>query len=73
MWNADCGINELRKSNGTLSNLLRPPHPPLSPDYGGEDKGEGVNTMPMPVPLFMRKAISLQVFNKEVKALSFEL
>jgi len=36
---------------------LRPPHPPLSPDYGGEDKGEGVNTMPMPVPLFMRKAI----------------
>jgi hypothetical protein len=50
-------INELRKSNGTLSNLLRPPHPPLSPDYGGEDKGEGVNTMPMHIPLFMRKAI----------------
>jgi len=21
---------------------LHPPHPPLSPDYGGEDKGEGV-------------------------------
>ena len=40
-----------------MSNLLRPPHPPLSPDYGGEDKGEGVNTMLMPVPLFMRKAI----------------
>jgi hypothetical protein len=32
---------ELRKSNGTLSILLDPPHPPLSPDYGGEDKGEG--------------------------------
>jgi len=25
-----------------LSNVFRPPHPPLSPDYGGEDKGEGV-------------------------------
>ena len=35
-------IIELRKSNGTLSNVFRPPHPPLSPDYGGEDKGEGV-------------------------------
>jgi hypothetical protein len=35
-------IIELRKSNGTLSILLHPPHPPLSPDYGGEDKGEGV-------------------------------
>jgi len=28
---------ELRKSNGTLSILVNPPHPPLSPDYGGED------------------------------------
>jgi len=35
-------IIELRKSNGTLINLLRPPHPPLSPESGGEDKGEGV-------------------------------
>jgi hypothetical protein len=35
-------IIKLRKSNGTLSNVFRPPHPPLSPDYGGEDKGEGV-------------------------------
>jgi hypothetical protein len=35
-------IIELRKSNGTLSILLHPPHPPLSPDHGGEDKGEGV-------------------------------
>ncbi len=35
-------IIELRKSNATLSILLHPPHPPLSPDYGGEDKGEGV-------------------------------
>ena len=34
-------IIELRKSNGTLSILLHPPHPPLSPDYGGEDQGEG--------------------------------
>jgi hypothetical protein len=33
---------ELRKSNGTLSILLHPPHPPPSPDHGGEDKGEGV-------------------------------
>jgi len=34
-------IIELRKSNGLLSILLHPPHPPLSPDCGGEDKGEG--------------------------------
>lgn len=33
---------ELRQRNATLSNFLRPPHPSLSPDYGGEDKGEGV-------------------------------
>jgi len=44
---------ELRKSNGTLSILLHPPHPPLSPDYGGEDKGEGgANVMTIFVPLF---------------------
>jgi hypothetical protein len=36
------GIIELRKSNGTLSILLHPPHPSLSPDYGEKDKGEGV-------------------------------
>ena len=36
-------IIELRKSNETLSIFLHPPHPPLSPDYGGEDKGEGVS------------------------------
>jgi hypothetical protein len=33
---------ELCKNNGKLWILLNPPHPPLSPDYGGEDKGEGV-------------------------------
>jgi hypothetical protein len=32
-------IIELRKSNGTLSILLHPPHPPLSPDYGGAKAG----------------------------------
>ncbi|MDI6756156.1 MAG: hypothetical protein QME78_17425 [Thermodesulfobacteriota bacterium] len=38
----ESAIIELRKSNGTLINLLLPPHPPLSPESGGEDKGEGV-------------------------------
>jgi len=43
MVNGNTGeVIELRKSNGTLINLLRPPHPPLSPESGGEDKGEGV-------------------------------
>jgi len=60
----DALFNELRKSNRTLRNLLRPPHPPLSPAYGGEDKGEGVNTMPMSVPLFMRKAIIIKISPK---------
>ena len=41
VWD-DTVLIKLRKSNGTLSNVFRPPHPPLSPDYGGEDKGEGV-------------------------------
>jgi len=43
-------IIELRKSNGTLSILLHPPHPPLSPDYGGE--GRVPNVMAIFVPLF---------------------
>jgi hypothetical protein len=38
--------------------LLRPPHPPLSPEYGGEDKGEGVCGIPIFVPLFVQKSIN---------------
>ena len=33
------------------------PSPSLSPDSGGEDKGEGDNVAPIFVPLFMRKSI----------------
>jgi len=35
------GIIEFRKSIGTSSALLFPPHPALSPLLGGEEKGEG--------------------------------
>ena len=38
--------------------MLRPPHPPLSPEYGGEDKGEGVCGIPIFVPLFVQKSIN---------------
>jgi hypothetical protein len=55
---------ELRKSNGTLSILLHPPHPPLSPDYGGEDKGWGSNVMAIFVPLFTLKSI-IQILQQE--------
>gem|GEM_PF-2147312 len=50
-------IIELCKSNGKLRILLSPPHPPLSPDYGGEDKGEGDCGITIFLPLFMQKSI----------------
>ena len=50
--NGEIELIELRKSNAKLSILLHPPHPSLSPDYGGEDKGEGSNVMVILVPLF---------------------
>ena len=56
-WGPTTQDIELRKSNGILRILLRPPHPPLSPEYGGEDKGEGVCGTPIFVPLFMQKSI----------------
>jgi hypothetical protein len=48
-------IIELWKSNGIFIILLSPPHPPLSPDYGGEDKGEGVCGIPILVSYIYAK------------------
>jgi hypothetical protein len=48
---------EFRKSNGTSSCLLFPPHPALSPFWGERRKVRGEIRMRLSVPLFMRSSI----------------